>query len=166
MIVVGDFLEKSKKLNNRKFDVVIADPPYNIGKDFGNDSDKRSHETILCLWKGNRPHLHIDQIRERWFVCRDCDNQIFPPDKLRQHEAHNIFKHPTQKPMKLTKRLIMSCVNGGGGNVLIPFVGSGSECVVAKELGLDFFGCEINEEYVSFAQKWLAQKKEVQLCIN
>ena len=24
------------------FDIIIADPPYNIGKDFGNESDKRA----------------------------------------------------------------------------------------------------------------------------
>ena len=40
-IVVGDAIKILKKIPNKfKFDVVIADPPYNIGKDFGNNNDK------------------------------------------------------------------------------------------------------------------------------
>jgi DNA modification methylase len=31
-----------KKIKNETVDVVICDPPYNIGKDFGNNSDKQS----------------------------------------------------------------------------------------------------------------------------
>ena len=31
---------------------------------------------------------------------------------------------------------------------LLPFAGSGSECVVAKKEGINFIGYEINEEYV------------------
>ena len=39
-IVVGDTIKILKKIPNKfKFDVVIADPPYNIGKDFGNNND-------------------------------------------------------------------------------------------------------------------------------
>lgn len=48
------------------FDLIIIDPPYNIGKDFGNDSDKReladyiswSYEYLsrcLCLAKNGAP---------------------------------------------------------------------------------------------------------------
>lgn len=272
----GDFINKAGLLGRRRFDVVIADPPYNIGKDFGNDSDKqgmqaylswahkwlaickkhlsgngviyvygypeilahiatqypidkqrwlvwhytnktvphskfwqRSHESILCLWRDKRPDLYVDLIREeytdsykncigrvrketkcrysskgvptiynghengalprdvlkvpalaggagskeRWFVCRDCGNKIYPPERLPEHSSCNILKHPTQKPMELTRRLILSAANGKG--VLVPFAGSGSECVVAKQLGSRFFATEINREYVSFGNKWL-----------
>lgn len=274
----GDFLDKVKLLRDQRFDVVVADPPYNIGKNFGNNSDsmplsdylewtdrwlaicmkhlhktgviyiygfpeilahiavrypldqqrwlvwhytnktvpqskfwQRSHEGILCLWKSKRPALQVDQIREgytehykkcigkprketkcrynkngngstynghengalprdvlkiaalaggagrseRWFMCRDCDNRVYPPKKLLEHDGHNIMKHPTQKPMELTRRLLLSRINGSGGSVLIPFAGSGSECIVAKSLGIDFFSSELNREYVSFARKWL-----------
>ena len=41
------------------------------------------------------------------------------------------------------------------GNLLIPFAGSGSECVVAKKLGIPFLATEINPEYVKFAKSWL-----------
>ena len=33
---------------NRKFDLVLTDPPYNIGKDFGNNTDMLPLETFLC----------------------------------------------------------------------------------------------------------------------
>lgn len=283
----GDFLKKSSLLGRSRFDVVIADPPYNIGKDFGNDSDKqtiesylewtsawldkcmkhlsktgivyvygfpevlahiavqypidkqrwlvwhytnktvpglkfwqRSHESILCLWKDRRPDLHIDLIREeytdhfkkcigkprketlcrfnqkgkksvynghengamprdvlkipalaggagrkeRWFLCRTCGNKLFSPNKLAEHRHHDVLKHPTQKPMELTQRLINSSVNGHG--VLIPFAGSGSECVVAKKLQTRFFATEINREYVSFGKQWLKHDTQEQIQTN
>ena len=42
-IINGDCLDYLNKIpNNIKFDLVIADPPYNIGKNFGNNSDNRT----------------------------------------------------------------------------------------------------------------------------
>ena len=38
-IHLGDFLEAVKGLPDESVDIVIADPPYNIGKDFGNNFD-------------------------------------------------------------------------------------------------------------------------------
>ena len=283
-LVEGDVIQSLGKLPvEHQFDVVIADPPYNIGKDFGVTNDsmpledylewtqawlsrcfelladngliyvygfpeilarvssmypieeqrwlqwhytnkatpsgqfwQRSHESILCLWKPGqkRPVLEIDQIREpytqtyianaagkvragtasrfnghktgketiyqahengalprdvlkipalaggagaseRWFVCRDCGHKIFPPKERKKHQGHDILKHPTQKPMELTKRLIRSRINGNDGRTLIPFAGSGSECVVAKQLGVSWLGIERNAEYVNFAREWL-----------
>lgn len=34
-------------MDDDSVDLIIADPPYNIGKDFGNDSDKQSREQYL-----------------------------------------------------------------------------------------------------------------------
>lgn len=281
-IITGDVLRTLKKQSfELKFDVVIADPPYNIGKDFGNNQDdmpineyviwctewidqcfrllaengliyiygfaeilariavkypideqrwlawhytnkavpsskfwQRSHESILCLWKPGtkRPILELDQIREpytkhflkcagkerkgtrgrysregkktvysnnggalprdvlrvpalaggagraeRWFSCRDCGGEVRPPSELLDHGGHDVLKHPTQKPMELTKRLIQSCINGNSGRTLIPFAGSGSECVVAKSLNVPYLGIEINPEYAKFGRSWVKQ---------
>jgi site-specific DNA-methyltransferase (adenine-specific) len=59
-IINGDVIQELKKLNkNHKFDVIIIDPPCNIGKDFGNNNDtmemgeyiKWSKKWLnLCLW--------------------------------------------------------------------------------------------------------------------
>ena len=38
-IHLGDFIEAVKGLPDESVDIVIADPPYNIGKDFGNNFD-------------------------------------------------------------------------------------------------------------------------------
>jgi len=280
-IITGDVIKILTKIPNKlKFELIIADPPYNIGKNFGNNSDnidikkyvnwskkwigqcfrllakngiiyiygfheilsrisvefpvneqrwlawhytnkiipsssfwQRSHEAILCLWKPGtkRPNLEVDQIREpytesflknaagkirkntkgrfgkskntiynahkkgamprdvlhipalaggagrseRWFVCRDCKTKVKPPKELHEHDGHNILKHPTQKPMALTKKLIQSKILKKNGSVLIPFAGSGSECVVAKKLGIPFIGIEINSEYANFGRDWL-----------
>ncbi len=36
-----------KKLPDHIADLIICDPPYNIGKDFGNDSDKQDMDDYL-----------------------------------------------------------------------------------------------------------------------
>ncbi|MBC6436821.1 MAG: site-specific DNA-methyltransferase [Rhodobacteraceae bacterium] len=281
-LVQGDVLDVLARVpDDTKFDVVIADPPYNIGKDFGNDSDsrpmaqyvewseawiarcldllaqggilyiygfpetlahlavryplesqhwlawhytnkavpkarfwQRSHESILCLWPLGRPRpvLEVDQIREpytdtyrknavgkvrtgtdsrfggrngretlykdhggalprdilkvpalaggagaaeRWFKCYDCGGMVFPPQQAKHHRGHTTMKHPTQKPMELTRRLIRSRITGNRGRLMVPFAGSGSECVVAMDMGIDWLGIEINPEYVDFARQWM-----------
>lgn len=281
-IVTGDCISVLGRLpSTESYDVIIADPPYNIGKDFGNNNDtmplasyvgwtstwveccfkhmhhhsvmyiygfpeilahvavrfpiqqqrwlvwhytnktvptlpfwQRSHESILCLWKDRRPSLEIDQIREpylpaylkaagrerrdthgrysgngnrttynahengalprdvlkvpalaggagrreRWFVCRTCNDRLFPPKNLGDHRYCDTLKHPTQKPLELTKRLIRSRLQDAArGRVLIPFSGSGSECVMAQALGHDFLGIELNPEFARFARQWLKQ---------
>jgi site-specific DNA-methyltransferase (adenine-specific) len=63
--------------------------------------------------------------------------------------------HPTQKPEKLIAKLILaSCPQNG--IVLDPFAGSGTTSVVAKKLGRNYIGIEINEEYCCWAEKRLA----------
>ena len=35
----GDCIKQMQKLENDSIDLIIADPPYNLNKDFGNSSD-------------------------------------------------------------------------------------------------------------------------------
>ena len=64
--------------------------------------------------------------------------------------------HPTQKPIVLCEKLLRSCRQPPSeGFVLIPFAGSGSECVAAKKLGLPFIGIECNPEYVKIIHERL-----------
>ena len=93
-------------------------------------------------------------------VCRDCEGRIFRPEELAEHRRCDVLKHPTQKPMEVTRRLILSRATYGVGRVLIPFAGSGSECVAAQELGLEYVGIELNPEYVSFANQWLQSARD------
>lgn len=276
-IVSGDALEGMAGLSDASCDVIIADPPYNIGKDFGNNDDRRelgeyidwckewinecirvlkpsgtmfiygfseilahlsveipinkrwliwhytnknvaslhfwqrSHEAIICAWK-NKPIFNRDEVREpytegflsgaagkprkdtlgryskggtatiykahqggalprdvikvaalaggagmaeRWFLCKTCGD-VYAPQQLKRHSQHEVMKHPTQKPLELSRKLIASAMPKGRGTVLVPFVGSGSECAAAKQLGQSYIGFEINEDYIRIARKYVA----------
>jgi site-specific DNA-methyltransferase (adenine-specific) len=273
-----DCISGMKKIPDNSIDTIVSDPPYNIGKDFGNDSDKqemsmyldwsddwiteayrtltdggsmfiygfseilahifvrlpynkkwlvwhytnktvpslkdwqRSHESIIHIWKGNTKIFNLDDVREeytdsflknsagkvrkstkgrfskgdketiynanengalprdvikipslaggsgsveRWFYCLDC-KEAFHPKEKNDHEKHNTFNHPTQKPTELTRKLFLSSIpKDKKPQVMVPFAGSGSELVTAKSLGCDFVGFEINQDYVYLGNSWL-----------
>ena len=246
-VIQGDALDILPTLASESAQIILADPPYNIGKDFGNNSDKqpmeeylvwcehwikeclrilkpngtmfvygfsenlalilskipytvqrrwiiwhytnknvpslnfwqRSHESILVLWKEDKV-FHRDEIREAYTegflngaagkVRKATKGRFSKGDKTTTYTAHtngalprDVIKipalaggagmnervnHPTQKPLALCDKLIQSCVQSDG-YVLIPFAGSGSECVAAKKRNLSFVGIEINPEYIS-----------------
>jgi site-specific DNA-methyltransferase (adenine-specific) len=63
-------------------------------------------------------------------------------------------QHPTQKPLTLSRRLIEHFSNLGD-LVVVPFVGSGSECVASLELGRRFIGAELSPVYAEIARSRL-----------
>ena len=72
--------------------------------------------------------------------------------------------HPTQKPEKLYAKLVLAS-SKKGDVVFDPFLGSGTASVVAKKLGRNFCGIELNEEYCLWAAKRLLRaetEKEIQ----
>lgn len=84
---------------------------------------------------------------------------------LSQKEMINIFrypicggkertKHPTQKPVKLLKELLLRH-SFENDIVLDPFFGSGTTGVACKELGRNFIGIEVSKEYCEIAEKRL-----------
>ena len=46
-LIHTDALEGLQNISDRSVDLIIADPPYNLGKDYGNDSDSKSKEEYL-----------------------------------------------------------------------------------------------------------------------
>lgn len=256
-IIHGDSLIELPKLPDNSAQIIIADPPYNIGKDFGNDSDKqpmdeylkwceiwikdclrilkpngtmfvygfsenlalilskvpyninrrwiiwhytnknvaslnfwqRSHESILVLWKDDKV-FHRDDIREAYtegFLNGAAGKErtatkgrFSNGNKTTTYNAHpngalprDVIKipalaggagknervdHPTQKPIALCEKLLLSCKQSDG-YVLVPFAGSGSECVAAKKMGLSFIGIELNEEYVKLIHRRLQSEE-------
>jgi len=62
--------------------------------------------------------------------------------------------HPTQKPEKLLAKIILASTNKGDF-VFDPFLGSGTTAVVAKKLGRNFSGVELDSEFCCIAQKRL-----------
>tara|TARA_R110000744_G_scaffold321181_2_gene427319 strand:- start:1249 stop:1935 length:687 start_codon:yes stop_codon:yes gene_type:complete len=63
--------------------------------------------------------------------------------------------HPTQKPLKLCHKLIQASKNGEDTLLVIPFAGSGSECVAAKKENINFIAFEINDKYIELCNKRL-----------
>ena len=250
-------IEGMKQLGDETVDVVIADPPYNIGKDFGNNSDKqkmdeyldfcdkwiaeslrilkptgtlyiygfseilafirvridlsyhvrwlvwsylnkntptakfwcRSHESILCCSKNKRPHFNLDDVRIPYtegFVNgaagktrQSTKGRFSDGTKTTTYTAHpkgamprdvirtptlagggkeRIKGHPTQKPLALCDTLLKAALHKDAETlVVVPFAGSGSECVSAKRLGLTFIGFELNQEYIDICNQRLSE---------
>ena len=50
-IIQGDALLKLKEVPDKSVDLVIADPPYNLGKDYGNNSDNKCFDEYLSFSK-------------------------------------------------------------------------------------------------------------------
>ena len=263
-VLQGDCLQLLPTLEDNSAQIIIADPPYNIGKDFGNDSDKqpmdmylawsekwlteclrvlkpngtmfiygfseilalilsrvpyhihrrwliwhytnknvaslhfwqRSHESILVLWKDDKV-FHRDDVREAYtegFLNGAAGKEraatkgrFSKGDKTTTYAAHpngalprDVIKipalaggaglkervnHPTQKPLALCEKLLRSCKQDEG-YVLIPFAGSGSECVAAQRLGLPFVAMELNEEYVALIGERLNEVNEIKNTTN
>ena len=248
-----DCIVGMKKIKDESVDIIICDPPYNIGKDFGNDSDKqkmddyllwcdswiseclrilkpqgtlyiygfseilafirtritcnvrwlvwhytnkvtpslnfwqRTHESILCCYK-DKPIFNRDDVREPYTetFLKNAAGKVRKPtvgrfsngDKETIYTAHeggalprDVIKvpalaggagkkervdHPTQKPLKLCDTLIKASLNKSSHTLLVvPFVGSGSECVSAKINKINFIGFEINGDYINTANERL-----------
>ena len=248
-----DCIVGMKKIKDESVDIIICDPPYNIGKDFGNDSDKqkmddyllwcdswiseclrilkpqgtlyiygfseilafirtritcnvrwlvwhytnkvtpslnfwqRTHESILCCYK-DKPIFNRDDVREPYTetFLKNAAGKVRKPtvgrfsngDKETTYTAHeggalprDVIKvpalaggagkkervdHPTQKPLKLCDTLIKASLNKSSHTLLVvPFVGSGSECVSAKINKINFIGFEINGDYINTANERL-----------
>lgn len=62
--------------------------------------------------------------------------------------------HPTQKSEKLIAKLILAS-SKPGDFVLDPFLGSGTSVVVAKKLGRNYLGIELDKDYCLLAQRRL-----------
>lgn len=122
-----------------------------------------SHETLLWGHVGNKK-------RQYYFDYKYSKDYYNPSDLLKSQgkqmrtvwdipnnkETREIKfgKHPTQKPLSICKRII-SITSKPDDVILVPFAGAGSECVAAKELGRNYIGFEIDQQYVNIAEKRL-----------
>lgn len=80
------------------------------------------------------------------------DVWVFTPDKVR-------YGHPTQKPHDICQRIIKASSNEGD-NVLIPFAGSGSECVACDTLNRKYIAFENDSHNWAIAQKRVEKNKK------
>lgn len=66
-------------------------------------------------------------------------------------------KHPTQKPLNLLERIVLSSTNEND-TILDPFTGSSTTGVVALKYNRQFIGIDTDEEYLDLS------KKRLELC--
>ena len=106
------------------------------------DRCTKSHEYIFLLSKSQNYYFDVDAIKEPtrrkrsvWDITKkpykDAHFAVFPPD------------------------LIEPCIKAGserGDIILDPFMGSGTTAMVSKQLGRDYIGCELHEEYGKLIQ--------------
>lgn len=50
-VIQGNCIEVLKSVNDCSIDLIVADPPYNIGKDYGNGSDKQQFDEYISFTK-------------------------------------------------------------------------------------------------------------------
>ena len=66
-------------------------------------------------------------------------------------------KHPAIFP----KKLVEKCIKVSGkksGLILEPYLGTGTTCIVAEEMGFESIGIDIDSSYVEFAGNKLKEK--------
>lgn len=66
--------------------------------------------------------------------------------------------HPTQKPLSISTRIVRH-FSDVGDLVVVPFAGSGTECVAAAIENRRYVGFELNRKYVEIAQARLASAR-------
>jgi len=106
------------------------------------------------------PYTHNDGQPKDWQKEADGSFRITHPSNLWTDLTVPFWSmpentdHPTQKPEKLLAKIILAGSNPGD-MVLDPFLGSGTTSVVAKKLGRNYLGIEIDRTYCCLAEKRL-----------
>ena len=85
---------------------------------------------------------------------RAGDVWMFPTLAGRRFRDEKV-DHPTQKPLALTDRIVTH-FSDSGALIVVPFAGSGTECVSASRNGRNYWGAEVNPKYVRLARARLA----------
>lgn len=209
-----DAYEGMQELDDNSVDLVLTDPPYNLGElewDYKDNYEEWIKRIFNSLQKVSRQQViffdyeytklfeELEEPEERFIWHREGGyrgewikkgyepfywygedityNRIteYNPysetdDRLNEERTiSNVWDipnlvgkkrestdHPTQKPIKLFKRIVKMCSNEGD-LILDPFIGSGTTGVAAKALDRDFIGFEKNEDYVEIARERLSK---------
>ena len=89
-----------------------------------------------------------------------------PPRELNTTTTGNVLKykrvnngrHPTQKPVPLLRKLIMSA-SDKGNIILDPMAGSGSTMRACQDLSRSCICIEVNDDYCNLIRKWCFNRK-------
>lgn len=108
-----------------------------------------SHETILWASKSKKSKhtFNYELMKEE-----NCGKQMrsFWEFTSPKKSEKTLGKHPTQKPLGLLERIVLSSTNEGDW-VLDPFVGSGTTGVASLKWGRRFIGVDSESSYLDIA---------------
>jgi site-specific DNA-methyltransferase (adenine-specific) len=117
-----------------------------------------SHETVIWAHRGGKRSYRFNY---EYSKTGDFSDDVLkapgkqmrtvwdlPNNKPKEELA--LGKHPAQKPLRLAKRFI-NLSSGAGEVCLVPFAGSGTECIAAYQEGLHFIGFETDKGYLDLA---------------
>ncbi len=183
--ILGDCLEYMKDMKDNEFELAIVDPPYGIGisdnpvrqahkkKEWDNTIPPPEYFAELkrvslnqIIWGGNYFNLPPTQNYIIWdkkqphefslAMCELAWCSIQRPIKMFRYSVLQERQklHPTQKPVALYKWLLTNYAKQGD-RILDTHVGSASSLIACHELGFDYVGFEIDEEYYNAAVKRL-----------
>ena len=125
-----------------------------------------SHETIIWARK--------DKKGKHTFNYQEMKNGNWPEDKLKKPnlqmrsvwsmgtpkpEEKKYGKHPTQKPLDLLKRIILSSTNKDDV-ILDPFTGSSTTGIASAMHGRKFIGIDMEKDYLELSKKRFADLKK------
>ena len=113
---------------------------------------------ICSLFNIKNEYEHLRNEYEH--LRRPWSNNKKLTDVLKYSQESNVtrkFHHPTQKPPKLIEDLIQ-CSSREGDLILDPMMGSWTTARACKDLGRDFIGFEISEEYCKIGIERLRQQ--------
>ena len=145
------------------------------------DRCTKSHEYIFLLSKNKKYYYDNESIKEPakdWGTRDRSKGKYHNPGSGLQPHSGLTKSYPTKnkrsvwsitnKPYKgahfatFPHDLVSPCILSGSrvsDTILDPFMGSGTTAFVAKELGRDYIGCELHEDYGKLIQKRLHERR-------
>lgn len=151
---LNDFLDEIYRLTSGS--IIIFCGVNQVSQIYNYFADKQNNKqgtTRQLIWKKTNPspmngqHIYLSGIENAiWFRKRGatfnahCKNTVF------EFPSGRSKIHPTEKNHELIKDLILD--NSNEGDIIFdPCAGSLAHCLVAKENGRRYVGCELNKEY-------------------
>ena len=151
---LDNFLNEIYRLTKGTIIIFCGNEQYSTIYDyFSTKSAQKEGTTRQIIWHKTNPspmngqYIYLSATENAvWFKKRGAT--------FNTHCKHNVFEfptgrskiHPTEKNHELLKDLILD--NSNEGDIIFdPCAGSLAHCLVAKENGRRYVGCELNKEY-------------------
>ena len=106
-------------------------------------------------WEGFREY---EGLRQEYESLRYTFNNQKTHHSVWNYEIAKKNGHLTPKPIPLIENILKYSSNKGD-IVLIPFVGSGNDCIACKRLGRHYIGFETSKEYCQIAERRIENER-------